>query len=184
MKSSHAAVVGFVVVAAAAFTLVLTHAPGPDGKVGVRSAAAKCTDEDKCLPGLTLTDTTGHAWTPEELQGKVVLINFWATWCNPCIAEVPLLTEYQQEHKDDGLVVLGLMTDQVTDASLETFKSTYGLEYPVVRVQDREVYAAWDNPSGLPTTFLYDRQGTLRKMHVGPLRRGMIDALLSELIAD
>ena len=184
MKSKQAALVGLMVVCVGVFTFVLTHSPSPDG-VGVNSAAAKCVEEtEKCLPQITMVDVEGTPWTPPELEGKVVLINFWATWCKPCIAEVPLITEYYEKYKDQGFVVLGLMTDQVTDVALTRFSSTHGLNYPVVRVDDRELYRAWGNPNGLPTTFIYDRGGTLQKMHVGPLRPQMLESLLPRLIEE
>jgi thiol-disulfide isomerase/thioredoxin len=165
---------------AVAVGLVLTQS-GPDG--GVPHASARCLGgEAKCLPELDLVDTDGHVWTSEALAGKVVLVNFWATWCKPCVAEIPELTRIYEHYRDQGLVVLGVMTDNVSDARLADFAARVQLDYPVVRV-DHELMAAFEYPDALPTTFVYDREGRLVHHYRGPLSERHLKAWLEPLMA-
>jgi thiol-disulfide isomerase/thioredoxin len=117
-------------------------------------------DGPACLPPIDYVDTTGKVWTPDELSGKVVVINFWATWCRPCQFEIPDLAKVARKYKDQGFIILGFMSDQPSDAKLKAFRERYGLDYPVIRV-DRALSDAFGQPRALPTNFVYDRNGHL-----------------------
>jgi thiol-disulfide isomerase/thioredoxin len=132
-------VLGFALLTAGVFVLTLTWSSsvGEDGgvQVGVKRAAA-CSDQAErgCLPALSARDLGGRVWNRETLAGKVVLVNFWATWCQPCIAELPSIEAVYRKHKDQGLVVLGLLTDTPTDQQLDEMRARYVLSYTIVRV--------------------------------------------------
>lgn len=142
------------------------------GKVKIKphlEQAEACTDNVECFPEIELLDLEGKIWNRESLHGKIVVVNFWATWCRPCQAEIPELTAFQKAHKDD-VVLLGLLRDQPSDSELEVFSSNFGLDYPVVRA-DGDVAVAFGYPEALPTTFVYSRNGNLLDT-----RRGAIDS--------
>ena len=152
--------------------------------VGVRKAEAACNDAaPQCMPRLTLIDHDGNAWTPEKLAGKVVVVNVWATWCKPCVKEIPDLVRVYKDYKDKGVVMLGVLDDNADDATAVSFAAERGINYPVVRMDD-DLYRALDTPSMLPTTFVYDKSGHLRYGESGVVRPPQFTALLDELLAE
>jgi len=114
-----------------------------------------------------MTDLDGRTLAPENLRGKVVLVNFWATWCPPCREEIPDLIKLQDRYRDT-LVVIGISQDSIAPEEVKAFAKTHGMNYPVVMETD-----AIDNlfpaVSALPTSFFIDRESKLVKKHVGML---------------
>lgn len=137
---------------------------------GCKAADAKgCqVGQRDCLPNVQYTDVAGTKYTPSSLEGKIVIVNFWATWCKPCLKEIPDLSKVYEKHKSDGLVMLGVMMDDPDNQALLNFQSDNMMSYPVVRVNS-DIMASYDHPSAMPTTFIYDRRGKRVAAHVGPL---------------
>jgi cytochrome c biogenesis protein CcmG/thiol:disulfide interchange protein DsbE len=103
-------------------------------------------------------DTDGEL-SLESLRGKAVVVNFWASWCEPCEDEAPLLERAWREHRDDGLVVVGVdFNDFRSDA--RRFAEENGMTYPLVHDRSGELEQAYDL-KGVPETFFVDRQGRL-----------------------
>jgi thiol-disulfide isomerase/thioredoxin len=154
-------------------------------KVGARPAAASCTKENTvdCLPKVTFIDSKQEFWTPELLAGKVVVVNFWATWCKPCRKEIPAFSRAYDKYKDQGLALFGVMTDDPSDSELGRFSAEVGIHYPVVRV-DQELMHVFEYPEALPTTFVYDRAGNLRVRHRGGLTDGDLEQMIGSLLAE
>ena len=149
---------------------------------GTPSAAA-CTKGQNCLPDVNLIDTTGVAHTPAALAGKVVVVNFWATWCKPCLKEIPDLSRVFERYKDRGVVILGVLTnDNPDNGSLLNFQSDNEMTFPVIRANS-DIMASYDFPSNLPTTFVFDRGGKQIESHVGALRADALAAMIEPLIA-
>jgi cytochrome c biogenesis protein CcmG/thiol:disulfide interchange protein DsbE len=138
-------------------------------------------DGPNCLPPLDYLDEDGTIWTPETLKGKVVVINFWATWCRPCQHEIPDLARVYRKYKAKGVVMLGLMTDKVDDAKLKAFSEKYGLDYPVVRV-DQALSEAFGHPRNLPTNFVYNRTGHLVFDSPGAITAGALEREIKGLL--
>lgn len=143
---------------------------------------APCKGERDCLPDVNYTDTDGVAYTHASLAGKVVLVNFWATWCHPCQKEIPDLSRVYDKYKAKGVVFLGVMTDTPDNQALLNFKSDFEMSYPVVR-SSSDLLVSFNYPDALPTTFVYDRGGKQIYNHVGPLRERELDSLLAQLSA-
>ena len=141
---------------------------------------AKATPD--CLPEVNYTDTAGVSYKRDQLAGKVVLVNFWATWCHPCQSEIPALSKAYDKYKSKGVVFLGVMTDNVDSQQLLNFQSDYEMTYPVVRANS-DLMLSFNYPDALPTTFVYDKGGKQVFSHVGPLREADLDSLLAQLVA-
>ena len=177
-----AAAVGLIVFLVMQVSNVSVDKDGVKVGVGVKSAEAGCyQDGPNCLPPIALIDESGMVWTPESLAGKVVVINFWATWCRPCQHEIPDLAKVHRKYKEKDVVILGLMTDQPAGAQLKAFKARYGLDYPIVRVSS-EVSEAFGHPRALPTNFVYDRTGHLVFESPGAITAGALEREIKELL--
>jgi thiol-disulfide isomerase/thioredoxin len=175
-----------VAVALVAFILVngadFTREGGVN--VGVKTATAACTGSSpQCLPHMTMTDIDGKAWGPAELEGKIVLVNIWATWCKPCQAEIPDLAAIYKRYKDYDVVILGLLSESIANELVRKFMSDYGVNYPVIPMTP-ELQDAFANPNALPTTFVYDTTGALYAERRGALEIGEIEAMLDDLFTN
>lgn len=115
------------------------------------------------VPDIEMATVDGTVWTLSEMRGKVVILNFWATWCAPCRTEVPYLVALGDRHKKDGLEIAGISLDE--DLSLvPKFIAEYKVTYPILIPDPASPWRALDNT---PTTFLIDRQGRLIQTYVG-----------------
>jgi peroxiredoxin len=117
-------------------------------------------------PDFTLKDLDGRTVSLKALKGKVVFLNFWATNCPPCIAEIPDLNSLSREYKNSGLVVLGVSIDPSEKPVREMVKKLK-MEYPVMMDSSRDVYFDTYGLFGLPVTVLIDRNGIIREKIVG-----------------
>jgi thiol-disulfide isomerase/thioredoxin len=116
-------------------------------------------------PDFRLTDLRGRSVTLSDYQGKVVLLDFWATWCGPCRAEIPELIALQQRYGEQGLRVIGISVDDDPHAVRQFYKSV-ALNYPVA-MANGQTEALYGGIQGLPTTFLVGRDGRVYICYVG-----------------
>jgi len=119
------------------------------------------------MPALALTDVSGRPIVKASWAGKVVLVNFWATWCGPCREEIPALVELQNRYKD-RLIILGLSIDTRPAAEVATFAQQYRVNYPVAVVGD-DVVQAFGGVPAVPSTFVVSPAGQMMQRHVGLL---------------
>ena len=116
---------------------------------------------------LKLRDMNGAEVNLADFKGKPMLINFWATWCPPCLEEIPYFVELVDEYKDEGLVVLGISTDDTAD-QLRPFAGNLKMNYPVlVGLDQPEVERAFGAMWAIPVTIFVKKDGTVCKTHRG-----------------
>ena len=153
--------------------------------VGTQKAAACTKGQGECLPDVKYIDTNGNAYTPEQLSGKVVVVNFWATWCHPCQKEIPEFSKAYDKYKAKGVVFLGIMADSPTPSNSEllNFQSDYEMTYPIVRANS-DILVSYNYPQALPTTFIYNRGGKQVYSHVGPLDQSTLTQVLDQYVAE
>src|SRR5690348_8373304 len=119
------------------------------------------------LPDFTLKDLQGQSISSADLRGKVVLVDFWATWCQPCKKEMPGYQRLLDRYGSRGFAVLGLKFDTMMDTEDPVkFAKKIGVHYPLAVATD-DLKQKFGGIEGLPTTMLYDRQGILRKKEIG-----------------
>ncbi len=148
-----------------------------------RSSEASCSTAHQCLPAVTYEDLNREQYPPQELKGKVVVVNFWATWCGPCKKEIPAFNRVYDKYKDQGVVFLGVLNDNtVDDNGLLNFMSDNEFTYPVVKA-DQDILAAYHWPAALPTTFIYDHHGRIVDEHRGPLSEDALDAIIARTLS-
>lgn len=117
-------------------------------------------------PAWELRDVEGKPVSSAQFRGKVVILDFWATWCPPCQAEIPGFVDLQKTYGEKGLVIVGVSLDRTGPAAVKEFMQRFHMNYPVV-MGDRTIVEAFGGIEGLPTAFIIDREGRLVKMHVG-----------------
>jgi peroxiredoxin len=132
----------------------------------------------------TLKDMHGKDVRLSDYKGKVILLNFWATWCGPCKYEIPAFVELQTKYKDQGFVVLGVSTDDPPD-KLRAFAQQYKMNYPVLQGRDRTdlVDDAFGPMWGIPVSFFIARNGTICKRHMGLATKEQLDKEIKALLA-
>ena len=121
-------------------------------------AKLEADDQARQKADFTLTDLQGKSWTLRELHGKVVLVNFWATWCPPCRKEMPDLDALYKRFKDEGLVILAV--DDEEAAKVKPFLTERPVTYPILLDPGRKVNDLF-HIDGIPKSFVYDRKGKL-----------------------
>lgn len=138
--------------------------------------------EGKAVPALGLTDLDGKTWNLAALKGQPVMLNFWATWCEPCRAEMPSLERVATRHERAGLVVLAVNYKEAAPV-IRRFLDASPFSLPILLDRDGAAAAAW-TPRVFPTTVLIDRHGTPRHSvlgdldWLGPAARELIEPLL------
>ena len=136
-------------------------------------------------PSVTFITIEGQKISLHEMRGKVVLVNFWATWCPPCRAEMPAIEKVYRAYKDLGLEVLAVnTTDQDSETDAAAFVDELALSFPIPLDRTGDVSAAY-SLRGLPSTYFIDADGVIRSVVVGgPMSEALIQSKVEDLLKD
>ena len=149
--------------------------------IGVPALAVE--GENVPAPDFAIKDLRGKALSLADYKGKVLVMNFWATWCGPCRAEIPDFIEVYKENKARGLEILGVSVDNMTPEKLLTFVDKAGINYPVA-LADRTIVEDYEPGDYLPATIVVDGKGVIRYRQVGQLEKAALVKLFNELIGE
>jgi peroxiredoxin len=146
---------------------MLTACSGSKAQSDSARASAKAHTDRKAAPDFTLTDSDGAKVKLADYRGKVVLLNFWATWCGPCQLEIPWFKEFEQQYKSKGFEVLGVSMDEDGWSAVKPYMTDHKLNYRIL-LGDDSVSQLYGGLDALPTTFIIDRDGRFAfPPHVG-----------------
>ena len=175
-----------VLAAGAGYFVAMTVGNGaaaPPGRLDDSAAVGQPSDLiGQRRPDFELADSAGGAVSAADFDGRPVLVNFWATWCAPCVEEMPMLADLQRDAADTGLRVVGIALDEPGRAT--AFARDMGIDYPVLVGGTETVLTGrrFGNRSGmLPYSVLVDAAGVIRWVHLGALEREVLERELSRL---
>jgi peroxiredoxin len=157
------------------------HGPGPVD-VGQVSADLSKVAAKQAAPNFTLKDASGHDVHLSDFKGKVVLINFWATWCVGCQTEIPWLVEFDQKYRDKGLAVIGVSMDEDGWKTLSPYLKQKGVSYTVV-IGDDDMANAY-GMIGMPMTYLIGRDGKVSAVSAGVVDKTTCETEITHLLAN
>jgi len=132
-------------------------------------------------PDLAGTDAAGQPISLLSLRGRVIVVNFWATWCAPCIGEIPVLNSLAGRYGPRGLEVIGVSLDQDGWSAIKAFAGRRSMTYPVALGSD-DVAASFGGVDQLPATFVINANGVIVAKMVGAMRDGQYDALIEKML--
>jgi peroxiredoxin len=154
------------------------------GDSGSGAKAKLKKEEDRNLaPDFSLEDANGQMVTLSELRGKVVLLNFWATWCTPCRIEIPWFVDMERELKDKGFAVIGVSLDEDGWDAVKPFMADMKINYRVV-LGTEAIAQLYSGVQALPTSFIIDRSGKIASVHMGIVSRDVFEEEIHALLKD
>ena len=121
--------------------------------------------EPRAMPAISLQDMDGKTIKADQFKNSVVVFDFWATWCGPCITEIPFLNRLQEKYKDRGVKVVGVTLASGDAGEVKPFVSRFKMAYPVLMGNDDQAYEL--NIMGFPTTYIVDRDGKVFQKYIG-----------------
>ena len=151
-----------VAAASAALALLLASCSRPSSL----PSELKSEGQRKPAPNFSLKDADGNAVNLADYRGKVVLVNFWATWCGPCEAEIPWFIEFEKKYKDQGFAVLGVSMDDDGWKSVRPYVASHKINYRIM-IGSEVVSQQFGEIESLPTSFVLDRAGRIASNHIG-----------------
>ncbi|HEX5430437.1 MAG TPA: TlpA disulfide reductase family protein [Bryobacteraceae bacterium] len=147
----------------------------------VNQAKVKPDNSRKAAPDFSLKDASGKLVKLSDYKGKVVLLNFWATWCGPCKIEIPWFVGFQKQYKDQNFAVLGVSLDDDGWESVKPYMKDHPFNYPIM-VGDDDLSMRYGGVDSLPTTFVIDRQGRIADKHVGLVSKSIYEDEIASLL--
>jgi peroxiredoxin len=151
----------------------------------LQASSVLANDDDRpTIPNHSYPDLAGKQHNLQQWKGNVLLLNFWASWCTPCLSEIRHLNRFQHDFAASGLQVVGLGIDD--PRKLANVKRSLQIAYPVLRVDEKEsrkVLAAWGNKSGMiPFTVIFDKHGRIVSAHRGVIDDQVFNTLVKPLL--
>jgi len=132
-------------------------------------------------PDFTLPRLEGNSLTLSDFKGKVIILDFWATWCPPCRVEIPDFVELYKNYKDEGLVIIGVSLDRGDSRAVKQFSENYEINYPIV-LGNFNITEDYGGIRGIPTTFIIDSEGNIREKYIGYQPRATFEEAVKRLL--
>ena len=132
-------------------------------------------------PALILKDLDGKTVNLEDLRGKVVIVDFWATWCQPCQIMIPWLVEFRNRYASQGFEIVGVAMDDEGIEAVKPFVTRNKMNYPIL-LGNEGAATDWGGVYGLPTSFMIDRSGKIRITHQGLVSKDIIERDIRSLL--
>jgi peroxiredoxin len=132
-------------------------------------------------PEWKLNDLDGKEVKLSDFKGKVVILDFWATWCGPCKLEIPGFVNLQKEYGDRGLRVIGVSLDEGDSKLVKTFAKRMAINYPVL-LGNNKITSDYGSVEAIPTTFIIDQQGMIAGKHVGYVEKRQFETEIKMLL--
>jgi len=147
----------------------------------IAASAASVLAQEAKAPQFELKDLDGRSVRLSDFRGKVVLINFWATWCPPCRAEMPDLVKLQRDHRKDGLQIIGVTYPPEKKSRVRRFARSLKVNYPII-LGTREIKDRFSSEETLPLTIVINRNGKVSDIIIGILLREEFDEKIKPLL--
>ena len=172
----------------ATLLLSYTHASNIESNITdeQKQEIEKLTRDMFIAPDFELNSVDDKKYKISDLRGKVIILNFWATWCGPCRMEIPDFNELYLNNKDKGLIILGISTDD-SKAGLLQFLKSYNIEYPVLYGSPRQIAKISNDYGGimaLPTSIIIDRNGEIKRIYPTAILKNYTPQIYSSFIYD
>jgi peroxiredoxin len=171
------AIVGLVTVAA--WQRLIPHVPAAYASMRVDTAA----QAPKAAPDFELKDVDGKVHHLSEYKGKVVVLNFWATWCPPCRKEIPDFIEMSKQYEAQGVQFIGVAMDDEGLDKVKPWVASHNIPYPIF-LSDGKVGPAYGEMSSIPVTYFIDRKGMIRQTYIGMRTRPIFEKDLLPLLSE
>lgn len=166
-----------------AMAIVLSFsACGVDENGGSASTRSSVNAPRAAAAGFSLPSVNGGTVSLSELRGKVVLIDFWATWCGPCVYEIPAFINLKNKYAKDGFEIIGLSVDR-DRSQMTAFIREKGINYPIAYA-DAELQEKYGGIRGIPTTFFIDKKGRIAEKVVGAHEENFFDKKIKDLLME
>lgn len=149
--------------------------------VSAASEAEKRPSAQKAAPDFALKDADGKTVRLSDYKGKVVLLNFWATWCGPCKLEMPWFIEFERKYRNQGFAVVGVSMDEEGWGVIKPFISEMAVNYRILQGDDSTA-SLYGGVESLPTTFIIDRTGRVAASHVGLRSKSVFEDDIKKLL--
>jgi thiol-disulfide isomerase/thioredoxin len=146
----------------------------------LRALAQETSTARTPAPDWQLNDLNDKTVKFSDFRGKVVILDFWATWCVPCRVEIPNFVELQKQYGDKGLRVVGVSLDEQGPEVVKKFVKQFGVTYPIV-IGNQKVAEAYGGIDAIPTTFVIDRQGRIVNQHMGYIDKDVFEKEIQSL---
>jgi peroxiredoxin len=155
------------------------------GAIGLACASKQ--ESNSVAPDFRVTDLNGKTISLSDYKGKVLFLNFWATWCPPCRAEIPGFVEAYTQEKTNGLEILGISLDQKGKTEVAAFVDQYKINYPIVlesRANQEKLVDDFQMGDAIPTTFIIDKSGKIRHKQIGAIDKDTLLKYFRDLAAE
>jgi thiol-disulfide isomerase/thioredoxin len=158
-----------LIILALIFPLSSVQAVTIDELVAI-SKTIKQNDRAIRLPDFSVVDIKGNVHNKKSIQGKYLVVNFWATWCPPCLKEIPAFVEFYNKHSDK-VEILGMDYEQANKEAITDFTDTFMVDYPIILFDDQNdaQFRIFGDVFAMPTTYIYDPEGKLVDYRMGEI---------------